>query len=82
MFLKQKSNDDLVEILETQNLYDPFKAEVLGKCHAGEEMQDPEMFTKSELIFPSGESLPSCWLDPDYKHLMTKQTKLTETVNS
>lgn len=74
MFLKQKSNDDLVEVLEAQNLYDPFKAEILGKCHAGEEMQDPEMFVKSELIFPSGESLPLCWLDPDYKHLLNKES--------
>ncbi|MDJ0535347.1 MAG: acetyltransferase [Xenococcaceae cyanobacterium MO_207.B15] len=74
MFLK-KSSGDLVEVLETQNLYDPFKTEILGRCHAGEEMQDPEMFTKSELIFPSGESLPRCWLDPDYKHLINKESQ-------
>lgn len=70
MFLKQKSSGDLIELLEIQNLYDPFQQKVLGKCHAGEEMQDPETFLKSELIFPSGESLPSCWLDPDYKHII------------
>ena len=75
MFLKQKSNDDLVEILETQNLYDPFKGEILGRSHAGEEMQDPEMFSKTELVFPSGESLPLCWIDSDYKHLVNKEVK-------
>ena len=75
MFLKQKSSGDLVEILEAQDLYDPFKAEILGRCHAGEEMQDPEMFQKSELIFPSDESLPRCWIDSDYKHLSNKKVK-------
>ena len=75
MFLKQKSSGDLIEVLEAQNLYDPFKTEILGKCHAGEEMQDPEMFVKSGLIFPSGESLPLCWLDSDYKHLIHKKSQ-------
>lgn len=74
MFLKQKSSGDLVEVLEAQNLYDPFKVEILARSHAGEEMQDPEMFVKSELIFPSGESLPRCWLDPDYQHLIPKKS--------
>ncbi len=75
MFLKQKSSGDLVEVLELQNLYDPFKVEILAKCHAGQEMQDPEMFVKSELIFPSGESLPRCWLDSDYKHIIHKKSQ-------
>lgn len=66
MFLKSKTNGDLVELLEVKNLYDPCRKEILGRYHAGEEMQDPEIFLKSELIFPSGESLPRCWLDSDY----------------
>jgi len=77
MFLKSKSHGELVELLEVQNLYDPFKQEILGRFHAGEELQDPEKFLKSELIFPSGEALPQCWLDPDYKHIMHKQTQVT-----
>lgn len=75
MFLKSKSHGELVEILEVQNLYDPFKQEILGRFHAGEEMQDPETFLKSELVFPSDEDLPQCWLDADYKHIMHKKTK-------
>ncbi|MGL4883886.1 MAG: acetyltransferase [Waterburya sp.] len=75
MFLKQKSNGDLIELLEVHNLFDPFKKEVLGRFHAGEEMQDPEMFLKSKLIFPSGEALPQCWLDPDYQHIIHKQSQ-------
>ncbi|MDJ0595009.1 MAG: acetyltransferase [Pleurocapsa sp. MO_226.B13] len=75
MFLKSKSHGELVEILEVQNLYDPFKQEVLGRFHAGQEMQDPETFMKSELVFPSGEALPQCWLDSDYKHILHKESK-------
>ena len=74
MFLKSKSHGELVELLEVQHLYDPFKKEILGRFHAGEEMQDPENFAKSELIFPSGEALPQCWLDPDYKHILHKES--------
>ena len=51
MFLKSKSHGELVEILEVQNLYDPFKQEIMRRFHAGEEMQDPEKFIKSDLIF-------------------------------
>lgn len=79
MFLKYKSSGDLVELLDVQNLYDPFKVEILGRFHAGEELQDPEMFQKSELIFPSGESLPRCWLDPDYQHIIHKQSEVAAT---
>ena len=79
MFLKYKSSGDLVELLDVQNLYDPFKVEILGRFHAGEELQDPEMFQKSELIFPSGESLPRCWLDPDYQHIIHKQSEAAVT---
>lgn len=39
-----------------------------GRLHAGEELQDPEPFAKKELRFPSGETLPRCWLDPSYSH--------------
>ena len=79
MFLKSKSHGELVEILELQNLHDPFQKEVLGRFHAGEEMQDPEMFLKSKLIFPSGEALPQCWIDSDYRHLMHKQSQTALT---
>lgn len=67
MFLKHKSNGQLVEVLTLDSMYDPCLKEITGRMHAGEEMQDPETFVKSELIFPSGESLPICWLDPHYR---------------
>ncbi len=68
MYLKHKPSGDLVEILDVALLIDPCRGEVKGRFHAGEEMQDPENFSKSELVFPSGETLPQCWLDRHYKH--------------
>lgn len=68
MFLKVRQGDDttLVEVLDLTQLFDPFASEVLGRSHAGEEMQDPLPVTKASLVFPSGEALPRCWLDPHY----------------
>ncbi|OKH18563.1 acetyltransferase [[Limnothrix rosea] IAM M-220] len=66
MFLRYSLNDTLVEVMEPQTLWDPFQTKVLGRSHAGEEMQEPELLPKKDLIFPSGESLPKAWLDPEY----------------
>jgi hypothetical protein len=67
MYLKEKSSGDLVEVLDTSALFDPCVSEVKGRLHAGEELQDPMTFGKAELVFPSGETLPRCWLDAHYK---------------
>ncbi len=67
MFLKDKASGDLVEILNTNTLVDPCRAEVQGRFHAGEEMQEPREFAKADLLFPSGEPLPRCWIDPHYR---------------
>jgi hypothetical protein len=66
MFLKQKLTGDLIEIIRIEDLYDPCLNEVMGRSHLGEEMQDPAIYEKEQLIFPSGEMLPRCWKDPDY----------------
>ncbi|MFO7808612.1 acetyltransferase [Guyparkeria sp.] len=63
MFLKRKDNHDMIEIIDLETLADPALPSVMGRQHAGEEMQDEESFEKEDLEFPSGESLPSCWLD-------------------
>ena len=67
MYLKDKQTGDLVEVLTLDDLFDPFKATVSGRFHAGEELQEPREFAKADLIFPSGEALPRCWTDPHYK---------------
>ncbi len=66
MFLQHRASGDLVEILTVDNLYDPCQSNIMGRFHCGEEMQDPESFPKSDMIFPSGEPLPRCWVNPDY----------------
>lgn len=67
MFLKSKANDDLVEVLSVKDLFDPFNEAIVGRFHAGEELQDAESFKKADLKFPSDEELPKCWLDPHYR---------------
>lgn len=67
MFLKQLSTNELVEVLDTVALFDPSVMRVRGQRHCGEEMPDPEVFTKRDLAFPSDEPLPRCWRDPHYR---------------
>jgi hypothetical protein len=67
MFLKQRDSNDLVEVTRLDDLFDPCIDRVSGRFHAGEEMQEEETFAKSTLVFPSGEVLPACWRDPNYK---------------
>lgn len=63
MFLKRKDNDNMIEIIDLETLADPALPSVMGRQHAGEEMQDEERFEKEDLEFPSGEALPRCWID-------------------
>ncbi|MGC9505013.1 acetyltransferase [Baaleninema sp.] len=67
MFLKHKPSGNLIEVLTLDRLYNPANENIEGRCHAGEEMQDPETYRKSELMFPSGETLPQCWVDLNYR---------------
>jgi hypothetical protein len=67
MFLLHRPTQVLVEIINLSDLFDPFATQVLGRIHAGEELQDPALFPKAEMGFPSGESLPICWLDGHYR---------------
>ncbi|WP_163833714.1 acetyltransferase [Spartinivicinus ruber] len=67
MFLKEKDSGHLVEILSLTELFDLYQQEVVGRYHYGEEVQDPEKFSKQNLIFQSGETLPRCWTDPHYR---------------
>jgi hypothetical protein len=67
MYLKDKASGDLVEVMDLPALFDPFKTSIPGRFHAGEEMQEQQDFKKSDLVFPSDESLPRCWVDGNYK---------------
>ncbi|MBN3911325.1 MAG: acetyltransferase [Nostoc sp. NMS1] len=65
MFLQEKQTDKLIEIHDIETLISPLKPTVMGQYQVGEEEQDPESFEKENLIFPSGENLPRCWVNKD-----------------
>ena len=67
MYLKDRKSGDLVEVLDMVAMIDPCMDHLEGRLHAGEELQEPATFAKSELEFPSGEGLPRCWLDAEYR---------------
>jgi hypothetical protein len=67
MFLKQRANDKLVEVLSMRDLFNPIHGSLVGRLQAGEEAQDPEKFDKTDLVFCSGEDLPKCWTDVHYR---------------
>ena len=67
MFLTHQASGDIVEIMDMTALLDPNRKSIDGCFHRGEEQQDPESFEKATLIFPSGENLPRCWIDPHYR---------------
>ncbi len=67
MYLRDKVSGDLVEVLDMAAMVDPCMAQLEGRFHAGEELQDAASFAKNNLEFPSGEALPRCWIDVKYK---------------
>ncbi|GBE95403.1 acetyltransferase [Nostoc cycadae] len=67
MLLQIKDTSDLVKITDIQELIDPNVNIVHGKDQTGQEEQDNDSFSKENLVFPSGESLPRCWLDANYR---------------
>jgi hypothetical protein len=71
MYLKDTASGDLVEVLDLSAMFDPCRTEVKGRFHAGEELQEPAEFGKRNLVFPSGEPLPECWINPAYRQKLT-----------
>jgi hypothetical protein len=67
MLLQKKENGTLVKILNILEVISPNQTEVMVQVQAGEEEQDPEPVQKTNLMFPSGESLPRCWSDAEYQ---------------
>ena len=67
MFLKETGSGHLVQILNMTELTNPFETLTRVQFQQGEELPDPEYIRKDLLTFPSGESLPRCWLDSHYR---------------
>jgi hypothetical protein len=68
MLLQEKSSTTTIEIEDLETLFNPLKNEIEGKIQEGQEEQDPQSFAKQDLTFASGEDLPRCWLDPNYRN--------------
>ncbi|WP_008308523.1 hypothetical protein [Leptolyngbya sp. PCC 6406] len=68
MLLQEKKTGNLVKVMDFESLINPMKNEITIRVQAGEEEQDPEPKQKNNLLFPSGEDLPQCWLDVNYKN--------------
>ena len=67
MLLQEKDTGHLVEVLEPKEVFDPFEKTFRGVLDYGEERSDPQAFSKDAVVFPSGEPLPRCWRDPEYR---------------
>lgn len=67
MFLKDKKTKHLIEVLDSEALFDPVKTSFRGRFNWGEDLPDPADFEKSQVTFPSGEELPRCWVDVHYR---------------
>jgi hypothetical protein len=67
MLLKEKESGELIEILNVDDLVNPMRDEISGQIQGGQNEQPPSDFEKQGLMFPSGEELPRCWLDADYR---------------
>ena len=74
MFLKHNSTGKLVEVLSIRDLFNPMHPNLVGRYHAGEELQDPEQFAKVDLVFCSNEPLPRCWTDVHYRDNETQRS--------
>lgn len=67
MFMKDTETDTLIKVIDPEPLFDPLKESIQGRDQSGQEEQSPMDFSKAQLVFPSGESLPRCWVDPNYQ---------------
>ncbi len=63
MFLKERKSGHLVEVLQFEELINPRLNLIHGRYQIGEADQDDDEFFKNDLIFMSGEELPSCWIN-------------------
>ncbi len=67
MLLQDKRTGSLIEVVEIVDLINPAKDKISGCVQSGEEEQDKEPIAKATLVFPSGEDLPRCWVDANYR---------------
>ncbi len=61
MYLKHVPSNELIEVIDLQDVINPFSSSVLARSYRNDQQQRAEHYPKNELVFPSGESLPLCW---------------------
>lgn len=62
MYLKYIQTGELIEIIDLQDVIDPSALMVRARRYLDDRMQRAEFFVKTELVFPSDEPLPLCWI--------------------
>ncbi len=67
MLMRNKETGDLIMIESLEQLVSPFDEEVAGRVQSGQEEQDTKRISKLALTFPSGEALPRCWVDSQFR---------------
>ncbi|WNO08634.1 acetyltransferase [Teredinibacter sp. KSP-S5-2] len=67
MFLKDRKTGHLIEVVNINALFNLYEHDIMGRDQVGEELQEPEHYEKADLVFLSGEELPQCWVNPDYR---------------
>lgn len=67
MFLKHRPGNCLIDVIDDADVLDPFVKTVRARSQAGEDTVDIGFYPKTELVFPSGEPLPLCWRDKNYR---------------
>ncbi len=67
MFLKDTNSGSLVKVVDVNQLFIPTTEAVEAQLQAGQNEQPTRSFEKQSLVFPSGEKLPQCWVDPNYR---------------
>jgi hypothetical protein len=64
MLLKHKQSGELVEVLDLFELTSPTEPKLVACLQWDEDVPDPRCYDKHDLCFPSGETLPDCWITP------------------
>jgi len=66
MYLKYIPTDDLVEVIDLQDVINPYATTVLARVYSDERGQRTDRYPKADLTFPSGEALPQCWTQKSF----------------
>ena len=62
VYLKHVPSSELVEVIDLQDVINPASTTVLARSYRNDMQQRAERYPKIELVFPSGEALPACWI--------------------